>query len=97
MNTLQIALPDDVSQRVAELARRQGMSAEEFAAAAVADQIAACDQLASLRERAVRGAHVDFDALLDLAPDAPPEPGDEPSPENAAWANEALRRPPVLP
>lgn len=76
MTTISLRLPDAIHQRVKELAAREGMSINQFLAAAAAEKLAALDTERELAERARRGTRERFLALLAKAPDIEPEPFD---------------------
>ncbi len=75
MTTLQIAVRDDVKERVTALAEEQHISIEDFMTMALMEKLSTIPD-AALEARAARGKREDFDALLDLAPDVPAE-GDD--------------------
>ena len=72
MTTLQIALPEEVRDKVCEAAEQQHLSLEQFAAMALMEKLSHIpDQ--ELEKRAACGRREDFDAFLALARDVPPE------------------------
>ncbi len=77
MSALTIRLPNSVHQTIKELAARDQISVNQFIASAAAEKMAAVLTLDYLRTEAAKGRREDFLQLLDLAPDAPPLPGDE--------------------
>ncbi len=77
MTALTIRLPNSVHQTIKELAARDQISVNQFIASAAAEKMAAVLTLDYLRTEAAKGRREDFLQLLDLAPDAPPLPGDE--------------------
>ena len=77
MTALTIRLPDSVHLKIKELALRDGVSVNQFIASAAAEKMASVMTLDYLRVEAAQGRREDFLAVLDRAPDAPPQPGDE--------------------
>lgn len=71
-------LPESVRQAAASLAREDGVSLNQWIAAAVAEKVGAVRTAATfLKERAGEALPADLLPILDAAPDVPPEPGDE--------------------
>ena len=77
MTTIQIAVRDDVKARVTEVAEEQHLTLEEFMMMALMEKLSTLPD-PELQARALRGKHADCDALLDLAPDVPPDEHDKP-------------------
>ena len=77
MSALTIELPDSLYRKVAELARSDGISIEQFIATAAAEKMAALLTIDYLRREAALGSRADFERVLKKVPDAPPEPYDE--------------------
>lgn len=77
MTALTIRLPDSVHLKIKELALRDGVSVNQFIASAAAEKMASVMTLDYLRTEVAQGRREDFLAVLDRAPDAPPQPGDE--------------------
>jgi predicted transcriptional regulator len=69
-----ISIPDDLYQRVADLARRQHVSPERIASAAIAGQLA---EWTRIEDMARRGDRERFLAALDQVPAADPDPADQ--------------------
>ncbi len=76
MSTVSVNLPDSVHKKIQELADREGISVDQFLAAA-AGKLAASTSVASLDERAARGSLEKLHGILDRVPHVPPDPGDE--------------------
>ncbi len=85
MSTLQITISDELNRDASHFARNGGLTLEEFIAKAVEAQVAALHSTEYWKARAARANPDDLLRVLETAPDAPPEPGDEMSPENAAY------------
>ena len=76
MNTLEgVRVPDSLMQYVSELAKREGISVDQFIASAIAEKVSALDGLDYLKERAKRGSREKFLRALSKVPDV--EPADE--------------------
>jgi predicted transcriptional regulator len=71
--TLTLTVPDDLYQRVLEIASRHEVSPERMAAAALAEQVAQWGRIEGLAGKASRER---FLAVLDKVPDAEPMPED---------------------
>ena len=77
MSRLSVRLPDSVHDKVRELARRDGVSTNQFIATATAEKISALLTVDYLEQRARRADPDLFSRLLGRVPDVPPLPGDE--------------------
>lgn len=77
MSTLSLRLPESLHKRLADLARREGISINQLIITAVAEKMAALDTEDLLTERAARGSRSRFLAALAKVPDIEPLPGDE--------------------
>jgi hypothetical protein len=76
MGKLVVELPDSLREKASNLAKRNGLSLEEFVAQAIAARIAAAEMSTQLAERTRRGNRADFDAVLAKVPDTLPEEED---------------------
>lgn len=72
MTTLQITLPDEVKEKVSQVAARQHISLQDFLSMALMEKLSTIPD-PELEKRAARGKRVDFDALLAQFLDVPPE------------------------
>ena len=79
MSAISVRLPDSLHVGVRDLARREGISINQFIASAVAEKIAALDTEAYLVERAARGDRARFDAALAKIADREPAEDDLPA------------------
>jgi predicted transcriptional regulator len=70
--TLTLTLPDDLYQRVLDIAGRHHVSAERVAAAALAEQIAQWSRIETLASQAGRQSFL----AVDKVPSADPAPED---------------------
>jgi hypothetical protein len=82
MTALTIRLPNSVHESIKVLARKDGISVNQFIASAAAEKMAAFQTLEHLRREAAMGKREDFEAYLALVPDVPAAKGDE-SPHSA--------------
>jgi predicted DNA-binding ribbon-helix-helix protein len=77
MTALTIRLPNSVHESIKELARRDGISVNQFIASAAAEKMASFQTLDYLRREAALGKREDFEKFLKLAPDVPAQVGEE--------------------
>ncbi|GAB6042937.1 toxin-antitoxin system HicB family antitoxin [Endothiovibrio diazotrophicus] len=77
MTALTIRLPESLHQSIKELARREGISVNQFIASAAGEKMAAVATADYLRREAEQGNRHAFDHFLAAVPDRTPEPGDE--------------------
>jgi len=77
MSALTIRLPNSVHESIKLLARKDGISVNQFIASAAAEKMASFQTLDYLRQEAALGKRKDFEKFLKLVPDAPPMAGDE--------------------
>jgi len=77
-STYPLKLPNSIKTAAAELAREEGVSLNQFIAAAVAERIGALRTTTEfLRERAGVARPEDLLRYVRAAPQVPPVPGDE--------------------
>ena len=76
MSTLSIRLPNSLHERVRELAKREGVSINQFVSTAVKEKLSALMTEEYLNERAKRGSRKKFEAALSRVPDVEPEDND---------------------
>jgi hypothetical protein len=77
MSTLSLRLPDSLHRRIRELAKREGISINQFIATAAAEKMAALLTEEVLEERARRGSPTRFRAVLKKVPERRPVRGDD--------------------
>jgi predicted DNA-binding ribbon-helix-helix protein len=77
MSALTIRLPNSVHDSIKQLAKKDGISVNQFIASAAAEKMASFLTLDYLRKEAALGQRKDFEKLLRLVPDTPAQPGDE--------------------
>jgi hypothetical protein len=70
-------LPESLHKQLEELARREGVSINQFISTAVAEKLTALMTAEYLEERARRGERARFDAVLAKIPDALPDAADQ--------------------
>ena len=73
---LSIRLPEPIRRQVAELARREGISVEQFVASATSEKLAAWTSLDYLRQEAALGRLEDLENFLSAVPDTEPAESD---------------------
>ena len=77
MSTLTFRLPDSVRAQVEELARRDGITVDQFLASAAAEKVSALKGVEYLESLAGQANRADWDFVLSRVPARPPLPGDE--------------------
>ena len=80
MTALTIRLPNSVHESIKLLARKDGISVNQFIASAAAEKMASFQTLDFLRREAALGKRKEFEQFLKLVPDVPAQAGDELSP-----------------
>lgn len=73
MSTLSIRLPSSLHEQIRELAKREGISINQFIASAAGEKVAAWATEEYLDERARRGSREKFERALAQLPDEEPE------------------------
>lgn len=76
MTALTIRLPNSVHESIKLLARKDGISVNQFIASAAAEKMASFQTLDFLRREAALGKREDFAQFLKLVPDVPAQAGD---------------------
>ncbi len=77
MSALSLRLPDSIHRHIREIARREGVSINQFISSAVAEKVSAIMTEELLEERAKRARKGALREILDKVPDRPPVKGDE--------------------
>lgn len=72
MSALSLRLPNFLHKQLGGLARREGVSINQFINSAVAEKVAALMTAEYLEERAKRGSRKKFEAVLAKVPDREP-------------------------
>lgn len=76
MSAMSLRLPESLHRRVRELARREGISINQFVTTALAEKLSALLTEEYLRTRAARGSRTRYLAALARVPARPPMPAD---------------------
>ncbi len=77
MSKLSVQLPNSLHTHLQELAKREGVSVEQFISTAVAEKMAALMTESYLAERAKRGSRAKYEEALAQVPDVEPEKYDK--------------------
>ncbi len=77
MSALSLRLPDSIHRHIKEVAKKEGVSINQFISSAVAEKISAIMTDDYLKDRAGRARKKDLKSILDKVPDRKPLPGDE--------------------
>jgi hypothetical protein len=77
MSTISVRLPESLHKQVRNLARREGISINQFVAMAVAEKLSALMTEEYLEERARRGDRARFERILAKVKDRVPDAEDE--------------------
>ncbi len=76
MTALTVRLPHSVHESIKELAKKDGISVNQFIASAASEKMAAFVTLEYLRKEAAGGKRSDFQRFLKRVPDVPADHGD---------------------
>ena len=71
MTALTIRLPNSVHESIKELAKRDGISVNQFIASAAAEKMASFLTVEHLKREAAKGKRKDFEKVLRLVPNVP--------------------------
>lgn len=71
MTALTIRLPNSVHESIKELAKRDGISVNQFIASAAAEKMASFLTVEHLKREAAKGKRKDFEKFLRLVPNVP--------------------------
>ena len=77
MSTLSLRLPDSIHRHIKNIAKREGVSINQFISTAVSEKISAILTEEYLRSRAERAKPDALKTILDKVPDREPLAGDE--------------------
>ncbi|MCB8746490.1 BrnA antitoxin family protein [Rhodoferax sp. U2-2l] len=77
MTAITIRLPNSVHESIKQLARKDGISVNQFIASAASEKMASFQTLDFQRREAALGKREDFEKFLALVPDGPAQAGDE--------------------
>ena len=73
MSTLSLRLPNSLHEQIRRLAKKEGISINQFLASAAAEKMAALLTEEYLEKRGKRASLKKFQAVLNKVPDVPPE------------------------
>ncbi|MFN3652992.1 MAG: YlcI/YnfO family protein [Armatimonadota bacterium] len=76
MSTLSLRLPESLHRQVRELARKEGVSINQFVTTALAEKLSALLTEEYLEARAARGSREQFERALSRVSAGEPEPDD---------------------
>ena len=77
MSALSLRLPDSIHRHIREIAKKEGVSINQFISSAVSEKISALLTEDYLKSRAKKARKKDFKSILDKVPAREPLPGDE--------------------
>ncbi|GAK51371.1 HicB family protein [Candidatus Moduliflexus flocculans] len=77
MSALSLRLPNSIHRHIKDIARREGVSINQFISSAVAEKISAIMTEDYLLHRANRASNAEFTRILDQVSHRNPLPGDE--------------------
>jgi uncharacterized protein (DUF1778 family) len=77
MSTLSLRLPNSLHEQIRQMAKREGISINQFIASAAAEKMSALLTEEYLNKRARRASQEKFKAVLDKVPDVEPESYDK--------------------
>ena len=77
MSALSLRLPESIHRHIKEIAKREGVSINQFISSAVSEKISALMTEDYLKNRAIRAKKGDFRRILAKVPGRKPIPGDE--------------------
>jgi len=73
MSTLSVRLPDSVHKKLKELAKKEGISMNQFISLAVAEKLSVLLTVDYLKERAKKADRKVFEDILSQVPDVDPD------------------------
>jgi hypothetical protein len=77
MSSLSLRLPDSIHRHIKEIAKREGVSINQFISSAVTEKVSALMTEDVLEARAKKARKGSLKKILDKVPDRSPVPGDE--------------------
>ncbi len=77
MAALTVRLPNSAHETIKDLAKRDGISVNQFIASAAAEKKASFQTVEHFKREAAKGSRKDFEKFLRKVPSVPPLPGDE--------------------
>ncbi len=76
MSTLSLRIPNSLHEQIRHMAKKEGISINQFIASAAAEKMAALLTEEYIEKRAKRASRKKFQAVLDKGADVPPEDHD---------------------
>ena len=73
MSTLSLRIPNSLHEQIRQMAKREGISINQFIASAAAEKMAALLTEEYIEKRAKRASRKKFQAVLNKVPDVSPE------------------------
>ncbi len=77
MSALSLRLPDSIHRHIREIAKKEGVSINQFISSAVSEKISVLLTEDYLKSRAGKAKKKDLKNILDRVPDREPLPGDK--------------------
>lgn len=77
MSALSLRLPESIHRHIREIAKREGVSINQFITSAISEKISALMTEDYLLNRAKRANKEDFQKIFSKVPNREPLPGDE--------------------
>jgi len=77
MSTLSVRIPDSLHKKLKEIAKKEGVSMNQFITLAVSEKMSALLTVDYLRQRAGRGSRKAFEEIMSEVPDVAPEEYDK--------------------
>jgi metal-responsive CopG/Arc/MetJ family transcriptional regulator len=77
MGKISVNVPNSLHRRLDEIARREGISTDQFVATAIAEKMSALMTEEYLEERARKGSREKYEAALSEVPDVEPDEHDK--------------------
>ena len=77
MSALSLRLPESIHRHIREIAKKEGVSINQFISSAISEKISALMTEDYLENRARRAKEKDFKKILAKVPGRKPLPGDE--------------------
>ncbi len=72
MSSITVRLPDSLHRKIREVAKKDGVSINQFISSAAGEKLSAILTVDYLKARAKKGKRADFDKILKKAPDRGP-------------------------
>ena len=76
MSTLSLRIPKSIHEQIRQLAKREGISINQFVASAAAEKMSALLTEEYIKRRSKRASREEFQSVLNKVPDVAPEDHD---------------------